>query len=152
MKIQPNTITRSRANAHKGQTAADTDPCLNPWDAAKKIKVLRSSPGYPLADLEPGVKFFVLMLEQLGAETHYSCEGHPKGFYVMFTAPYETALLASGCGFFTMEVCRRALWTMRISERVPIQSQRRKAQFLRRAATNWEFVLGKLKTSNSSSL
>lgn|SRR5581483_4447915 len=59
----------------------------NPWDAARKIKVLRCAPGYPLADLEPGVKFFVLMLERLGAQTLYSCEGHPRGFYVTVLLP-----------------------------------------------------------------
>lgn len=125
--------------------SADTAP--NPWDKAKKIKVLRSAPGYRLADLEPGVKFFVLMLEQLGATTLYSCEGHPRGFYVMFTAPYETALHVSACGYFSVEICRHVMWTMRISERQQIHSQRRKAQLLRRAAINWEDQLGKLKLS-----
>lgn len=145
MKAKTKSPTRLTAIAHKELTAADTDPRLNPWDAAKKIKVFRSSPGYPLADLEPGVKFFVLMLEQLGATTHYSCEGHPRGFYVMFTASYETALRVSACGFFTVEVCRHVVWTMRLSERQRIRSPRRKARLLRRAATNWEDELGKLK-------
>jgi len=144
MEKQTHKPTRSTANVHNVQTAADTTT-PNPWDRAKKIKVLRSAPGYPLADLEPGVKFFVLMLEQLGATTLYSCEGHPRGFYVMFTAPYETALHVSACGYFTVEICRHVMWTMRLSERQRIHSHRRKAQLLRRAATEWEYQLGKLK-------
>jgi hypothetical protein len=121
---------------------------LNPWDAAKKIKVLRRAAPYPLADLEPGVKFFVLMLEQLGAATLYSCEGHPRGFYVRFSCSYETALRISACGYFAVEICGSNIWTMRISESQRVQSQRRKAQLLRRAATAWESKLGKLKVGH----
>jgi len=117
----------------------------NPWDAAKKFKVFRSGGGYPPADLEPGVKFFVLMLEQLGATTLYSCEGHPQGFYVMFKCPYETALRVSKCGFFTVEVCGPERWMMRVSERQRVHSQKRKFQLLRRAAMHWQHELGKLK-------
>jgi hypothetical protein len=58
----------------------------NPWDAAKSVPVIRGH-----YDLEAGVKFFVLMLEKLGAVTEFSCEGHPHGFYITFEAPYELA-------------------------------------------------------------
>ena len=34
--------------------------------------------------LEPGVNYFVKKLEALGAKVLFSCEGHPKGFSVVF--------------------------------------------------------------------
>jgi hypothetical protein len=42
-------------------------------------------------ELEPGVKFFVLMLEKLGCKTYASCEGHPNGFYIL-CIPQETTM------------------------------------------------------------
>lgn len=117
---------------------------LNPWDAAKKIKVFRCAPGYPLADLEPGVKFFVLMLEQIGVRTLYSCEGHPGGFYIKFSAAYETALRVARCGFFVVQLCPKPnCWVIRPSESV--KSYRKRAQVLRWAADSWEYNLGRFK-------
>jgi hypothetical protein len=117
----------------------------NPWDTAKNLEVLRHAPGYPLGDLEPGVKYFVLMLEQLGATTLYSCEGHPREFYVKFSCPYETALRVKACGFFAVEICQADIWIMRISDAQRILSRRKKAQLLRWAAASWERELGALR-------
>src|SRR5277367_5134248 len=136
MKQERQSPIRSTANAHNEQSAADTNTRLNPWDAAKKFRVLRSAPGYPMKDLEPGVKFFVLMLEQLGATTHYSCEGHPQGFYITFSCPYETALRIRECGYFRVEIVRPDTWAIRVRDCPRIKSPQEKARLLRWAATS----------------
>src|SRR3989344_9508343 len=64
--------------------------------------------------LDPGVNFFVLILEKLGLPTYFSCEGHPDGFYVTFDAPYKKALRIKQCGFFAVEVEREGHWSIRI--------------------------------------
>jgi hypothetical protein len=76
------------------------------WDEAKKIPVIRSNPpDYPLEDLEPGVKLFVLILEKLGCVTTFSCEGHPDGFYICFRTRWsDMASLINDAGFFTIAV------------------------------------------------
>jgi hypothetical protein len=83
--------------------------------------------------LEPGVEFFVLMLEQLGAVTEFSCEGHPHGFYIMFHGPYELA------------------WRLSLDSQQELECERDKAQILRRAATAWERDIGRLKVPNTHS-
>jgi hypothetical protein len=64
------------------------------WDLAHRLDVARESPDefgngpiYKMAQLDGGIKFFILALEELGAKTRYSCEGHPYGAYVAFDAP-----------------------------------------------------------------
>ena len=121
----------------------------NPWDEAKKRKVLRGNGDYPIADLEPGVKFFVLMLEQLGATTIHSCEGHPHGFYVSFRCSYATALSIQKAGFFGVSILWADTWKINPCERL-ITSARTKAQYLRQAATHWEERLGKLQLPQGS--
>jgi hypothetical protein len=77
---------------------------VNPWDAAKELPVIRGNWMYRPADLEPGVKFFVLMLERLGCETVFSCEGHPDGFYVLFRGTEAAARAVASCRFFDVRV------------------------------------------------
>lgn len=79
---------------------------LNPWDRAKGLTVIRGNHTYAPAPLEDGVKFFVLMLEQLGCTPLFSCEGHPSGFYIVFRGPIATAREIAQCGFFVVEVAR----------------------------------------------
>ena len=67
--------------------------------------------------LEPGVTFFVEMLELFGAKTLPSCEGHPRGFYVTFRAPLDLARRIAKYGCFTVEVgCGDYDCTMRKNE------------------------------------
>ena len=77
---------------------------LNPWDAAKDLPVVRGNWIYPPGPLEPGVKFFVLMLEQIGCRPEFSCEGHPRGFYIVFHGPHPTARAIADCGFFAVSL------------------------------------------------
>jgi hypothetical protein len=60
------------------------------------------------------VKFFVLMLEQLGCTTTFSCEGHPGGFYITFVGLEQVARAIVACGYFNVEV-ERAPDTYRLS-------------------------------------
>lgn len=76
----------------------------NPWDRAKRLTVVRGNDTYPPEPLEDGVNFFVLMLEQIGCETRFSCEGHPAGFYVVFRGGIDTAREVVRCGFLGVEV------------------------------------------------
>jgi hypothetical protein len=115
---------------------------LGPWDRACKLVLLRSDPiGIYAGELERGVNYFVLMLEQLGANTHYSCEGHPDGFYILFEAPFKLALKLRACGFFKVELEGKNLWSLRTQ---PLQDETERTQFLRTAASQWETKLGPL--------
>jgi hypothetical protein len=65
-----------------------------PWDESYSGHTLiRNSPmdGDAPYVLEFGVNYFVSKLESLGLKTHWSCEGHPTNFYLVFDAPFEVA-------------------------------------------------------------
>lgn len=113
-----------------------------PWDRAKDLVLLRSSPcGIYNEELDRGVNYFVLMLEQLKAQPHYSCEGHPNGFYVLFAAPLKLALKIRACGFFTVELEGKNRWSIRTRQ---FRDEAEHTQFLRMAASQWEEKLGPL--------
>lgn len=99
--------------------------------------------GDPYELLDTGVNFFVLCLEELGAETWASCDGHDgKGeFYILFTATYELAVLISRIGYFRVEVERGPnMFSIRMSPRgEPAEWWRRG---LRWAADAWVEKLG----------
>lgn len=98
--------------------------------------------------LEPGVNYFVAMLEQLGCYTEWSCEGHPKGFYIVFVASYELALSIKGCGFFSVEIEGECRWSLRRHGADNLrQTEEQKTQALEWAAKAWEKSLGPLKPS-----
>lgn len=96
-------------------TIYNPDP-THPWDRAGATpRMFQSVQGGPLEALDPGVKFFVLALEALGARPKFSCEGHPCGFYVAFDAPYELALEIQSAGFFKVEIEGNGYWSIRKS-------------------------------------
>lgn len=114
----------------------------NAWEWAAKLPLMRCSPcGLYAGDLEDGVKFFVLMLEQLGAKTEYSCEGHPGGFYVLFRAPLRLARKIQACGFFTVELENRGRWSIRLPN---VKTKQDLDRVCRSAAQAWEAKLGRL--------
>ena len=126
----------------------------NPWDAAQHQVLTRfdAETGQETA-LEPGVNFFVLMLERLGATTRFSCEGHPDGFYIVFESTPELARSITHAGFFTMEVWEgEADYAMRISEHLFARyvgpwSEAARKEHLRRAADRWVERFGPLQKS-----
>jgi len=65
--------------------------------------------------IEPGVAYFIDALEQLRADVQFSCEGHPKGFYVCFAAPFDLALRVANAGYMTVELCRDGRWKISLS-------------------------------------
>lgn len=78
----------------------------NVWEEAKVISVKRGNRLYPVAELEPGVKFFVLMLEKLGGCPLFSCEGHPYGFYIVCkNLPSHVVSEIALLGEFVVETC-----------------------------------------------
>ena len=117
----------------------------SPWDKARKLVLHRQSPcGIYTDPLERGVNYFVLMLEQLGATTEYSCEGHkhcPNNFYVVFNAPLCVAVKIMSCGFFIVELEGDNRWSLRTRN---IEDDKTRRQVLRWAAAQWERHLGPL--------
>lgn len=94
-------------------TIYNPDP-THPWDKAAAQRLQRNSiQDGALEALDPGVNFFVLALEMLGARPKFSCEGHPCGFYVAFDAPYELALEIKSAGFFKVEIEGSGYWSIR---------------------------------------
>lgn len=84
------------------------------WDkAAATVLQRRSGTKCDLENIDPGVNFFVLALEALGAKPKYSCEGHPRSFYICFQADYELALEIRSAGYFTVEAEGRDYWSIR---------------------------------------
>lgn len=117
----------------------------NVWNRAKKLAVFRQPAAhsfYGLERIDPGVNFFVLMLEQIGAQPVFSCEGHPNGFYVLFNAPIEIAEKVRKCGYFRVELEGVDTWSIRLRD---VADEKEKRQILRWAAPAWERGLGRLK-------
>ena len=95
----------------------------NEWDEARKTPLFRlqKSASYEgrlvrrlkRMELERGVNYFVLALERLGCRTHFSCEGHPNDFYIVFSCNYETAIFIASLGYFNVELNERDNWSLR---------------------------------------
>lgn len=116
------------------------------WDRARELVVNRTSPcGIYTGPIDPGANYFVLMLEQLGAKTRYSCEGHPNNFYVLFEAPLELAEQVVECGYFTVELEGKQLWSIRTRG---FSSDEERIAVLRNAAAAWEKNFGALDALN----
>jgi hypothetical protein len=129
----------------------------HPWDAAQSTVLIRNDTETGQdTPLEPGVNFFVLMLEQLGATTSFSCEGHPEGFYIVFEGSPELARSITHTGFFTVEIWEgEADYAMRISEHLfekyvgPWNNAARQ-EHLRLAAIRWVERFGPLSEGGSA--
>lgn len=110
----------------------------SPWDAARKLSVVRHDYRAEGEVIDKGVNFFVLTLEAMGAVPRYSCEGHPNGFYVMFEGPYELALKIDRAGFFSTEICSNRSTPSWVIRRGHTTSIRERNQSLRWAAGAWK--------------
>jgi hypothetical protein len=119
---------------------------IKTWKQARRLKLKRTSPCGIYTDIiDAGVNYFVLRLEQLGAVTHYSCEGHPSGFYILFAAPIEIAEQIRQCGFFSVELegkihsrARPYLWSIRAN----YETEEHKERALGWAAAAWTTSFG----------
>ncbi len=108
----------------------------NVWDDAADLNVWRGG-----EKLDPGVNYFVLMLDQMGLPTSYSCEGHPDGFYITFHGPYQAALDIHAVGFFSVQVESEEYWSLR---RHIVHTPKETLDAFRWAAKAWEEQLGPL--------
>jgi hypothetical protein len=77
-----------------------------PWDAACRRRLLRKEVFGNACVIEPGAAWFVEWLESKGAETIFSCEGHPSGFEVIFRGSYELAHAIAGAPYVDVEIFR----------------------------------------------
>jgi hypothetical protein len=117
-----------------------------PWDEARKLKIMRygHSKNEPA---DPGVNYFLLVLEELGAKPKTSCEGHPYGFNILFKASFEVAIAIQMVGYFDISFssmnCERPQWC-RMTLPDSWVDEREKTQTLRQAAAAWksEFYRG----------
>lgn len=123
----------------------------SPWDEAKAFPVIRGNHIYEAGPLEDGVKFFVLMLEQLGCTPMFSCEGHPEGFGISFVGPEKIARTIARCGWFTVELDRASgdgAYSMRLgadSRRSPEPwNEELRVECLRDASEAWVHEFGPL--------
>jgi hypothetical protein len=115
----------------------------NAWDHWRKRRIFLTDTdtGKPVV-IDRGVNFFVKALILAGAQTRYSCEGHPKGFYVLFEAPLELAMRIRLAGFFSVELERpgnlNPEWSIRLLEYsfLPLTGKA-KCRRLRWAADAW---------------
>lgn len=110
----------------------------NVWDDASELEIYRGG-----EKLDPGVNYFVLMLDQIGLPTHYSCEGHPGGFYITFNASYEQALAIKQVGYVSVEIEGEDYWSIR-NHIDYTGSPRQKVDAMRWAAKAWESKFGPL--------
>jgi hypothetical protein len=69
---------------------------LTAWDAACRKRLVRQDVFGSACVIEPGAVWFVEWLEASGAETIFSCEGHPDGFHVTFRGSYDLAHAIAG--------------------------------------------------------
>lgn len=112
----------------------------NVWDEAGELEVWRGG-----EKLDPGANFFVLMFDQMGLPTQFSCEGHPGGFYVTFNATYEQALEIKRAGFFSVEIEGEGYWSIRRhGDPWEPDQERARVDALRWAAKAWENRFGPL--------
>ena len=88
----------------------------DPWVIAGQQTLQRVNPRGKAENLDPGVNFFVLALEELGAETVWSCEGHPEGFYVTFRSSLELAQRIKSVGYFRVEIERPGEFSIRLRD------------------------------------
>lgn len=116
------------------------------WDQACDLVLERGNELYAVGPIDRGVNFFILALEELGAQTRFSCEGHPKGFYISFSGPYELVCEIHSAGFFTVEIEGANRWSIRkrVAElMLPQYSEREKLYTLRGATDAWLYVFNK---------
>lgn len=111
----------------------------NVWDEAAKLEIYRGG-----EKLDHGANFFVLMFDQMGLPTGFSCEGHPDGFYVTFRGVYSDALLIERAGYFAVEIEGENYWSIRRHVPVEYMGDGQRMDAFRWAADAWEAAFGPL--------
>lgn len=119
--------------------------CDRPWDEARKFKLVRHDYRSEGEVIDPGVNFFVLVLEHLGARPQYSCEGHPHGFYIAFHGGHELARRIDMLDdFFSVQMLTRGAYRPNFwgiyGANWGYDTERGKRYRLRRIARVWQQV------------
>ena len=114
---------------------------ITTWQKAAKYDLILSSPcGTYTGPIDRGVNYFVLMLQQQGASTHYSCEGHPENFYIVFECGAKLARQIQSLGYFRVEVEHRKCWSLRKE----FNTEEEKQYVFTLAAEAWNKAFGPL--------
>jgi len=127
---------------------------LHPFVIACGETLVRSSPIpglYQQCTLDKEVNYFVLQLERVGGVTHFSCGGHPNGFYLVFDLPNPSIV-----GLVTHQHCRfersrshtGVHWRMSLKRKT--DNAEHKHMLLQQVVDHWERVLGPLYTKEHS--
>ncbi len=90
-------FSQSRITPPSGQSA---------WDASCRKRLVRKDVFGHSCVIEPGAVWFIEWLESRGAETIFSCEGHPEGFHVTFRAAYSLAHAIAAAPKAVVEIFR----------------------------------------------
>ena len=114
---------------------------ITTWQKAAKYDLILSSPcGTYVGPIDRGVNYFVLMLQQQGANTHYSCEGHPSNFYIVFESDTALARQIKTLGYFNVEVESKERWSLRRE----FNTEEEKQYVFTLAAKAWNKAFGAL--------
>lgn len=81
--------------------------------------------------LDGGVALFVGAIISQGGRTMFSCEGHPRGFMIVFESPASLVDRIREIGFFDVISSGREQWTM------TLRDEEHKIQNLRLAGDAW---------------
>jgi hypothetical protein len=93
------------------------------WDAACRTRLVRQDVFGGACVIEPGAVWFVEWLEASGAETIFSCEGHPGDFHVVFRGTYELAHAMAGAPNAVVDIFRSGRFPQTGQWRVRLRSE-----------------------------
>jgi hypothetical protein len=79
------------------------------WARAARTRCIRKTTFGDSDIIEPGAVWFVEWLERNGAQTVFSCEGHPEGFHVVFHGSYDLAHALAAVEHLVVSVFRSEL-------------------------------------------
>ena len=122
---------------------APADP-EHPWDRAASVTLTRhnaASSIYSGVPIDRGVNYFLLQIERLGGSTTFSCEGHPAGFYLIFSCNAALAEMIAGLGFMSVQIAGQGQYRLEIST---VRTEGDRVRVLRWAAQAWEKAFGPL--------
>ena len=138
----------------KKKAAPKKDPTVDIWTRCCALKVRRK---YVLTEklraLDPGVNFFVLMLEQLGCKATFSHEGNPGRFSIGYVGPAAvgTAIVQCSGGIFRVEFADEVntFVIYRHADSVKCDGKRHDRSLIA-AAKRWQRGFGSLKLKHAN--
>lgn len=121
----------------------------HPFVIACGETLVRSSPIpglYQRCILDKEVNYFVLQIERVGGVTHFSCGGHPNGFYLVYDIPPHLSdlLIHQHCRLERSRSFSGVHWRMSLRRRFSPTTVAHKHMVLEQVAEHWEQVLGPL--------